>query len=93
MTENAERGPRHGAPFEKNVHPDGRPGGVDGRMTRVPVASAARYGPGGRRRFPLLLVLDCPYGCGCAHAHRGEAKGLRQSGCGRGDYLIAAVSA
>ncbi len=66
---------------------------VDRATRRVPTATAARYGPGGRRRFSLLLVRDCPYECGCAHAHRGEARGLRQAGCGRGQYAIMAVTA
>jgi hypothetical protein len=88
MTRNAEGAPVREGPFDKNVQQHCRAGTAEDATRRVPVASATSYPPAGRRRFTLLLVLHCPF-CRLAHAHRGaERGGLRQSGCGRGPYLV-----
>lgn len=55
--------------------------------------AAQAYPPAGRRSLWLLLVKSCPF-CGYAHAHRGgPTGGLREAGCGRGEYAIRPVVA
>lgn len=63
------------------------------RNSQVPTVAAEAYPPAGRRSQWLLLMKSCVY-CGYAHAHRGSpAGGLREAGCGRGEYLLQPIHA
>lgn len=49
-------------------------------------AAATFLPPSGRRTLGVLIVQRCPF-CAAGHVHRGKA-GVRQAGCGRGEYLV-----
>lgn len=64
------------------------------RNRQVPTVAAEAYPPAGRRSQWLLLIKSCPFCGGYAHAHRGgPAGGLRDAGCGRGEYLLQPIHA
>lgn len=50
-----------------------------------PIAYGRELAQDQRRRWPLIVVEDCPFNCGGAHGHRGV--GIKESGCGR-RYLV-----
>jgi hypothetical protein len=54
----------------------------------LPTVLASMFPPSGRRTIALLIVRTCPFCETGGHARRGH--GVRQAGCGGGEYRLTA---